>query len=914
MEILKIFGNGYCEGIQLKIKSLSQSILLIYRPPQTPESKFKEILDHFKEIPVEENHIILGDFNFPPPAVNWATYPGEYPTPIYDGESLEKKSFHELMEFTNDRNCYQLVDQPTRGNNILDLIYSNNLEQYINMEVIKTSISDHNLVHYTCHPPHDTGRSTIDNPDEVPLIGRINFNGVDWDQINSELKKLNFGRIISDAPSILNASGYLFNKIAETLVEKCKVKIKKQKTKNNCSKSRKILLRKRKLLRQSLKNQQPKKEKEQLEKKLLAIDNEIQKDIVEERRQKEKIAVEQLRVSSKPFFAYANSTKKCKSSVGPLKNQYDAYIDDPLEMAEILRKQYESVFSPPISSKNVQNKEEFFQGDLTTLNSIKITTQDVITSLKSIRKDAAPGPDHVPSILLVQCAEVLAHPLTVIFNKSIETGELPKSYKEAIITPLHKGGPKCQAKNYRPVALTSHLAKCVEKIVKKQIMTYLEKNNILNKNQHGFRGNRSTLSQLLSHMNKIYELLEDGSDFVDVIYLDYAKAFDKVDHGVLLHKLREAGIGGNLGKWLHSFLTGRTQRVSVSKKLSETSDIISGVPQGSVLGPILFILLIADIDKDVEIAFVSSFADDTKPLAGIKTEADTKNFQKDMNSIYKWTEANNMQFNSKKFVHLRYGPNKLGLSKPIRDPEGKEIKQEDSTRDLGVIMSADGTYNEHIEKTISAANRMSGFILRTLMNWEKDPMLLSFKAFVTSKIDYCSLVWFPHKEEHWKKLESIQRNFTNKIYDSAKATKLSDFGYWERLEMLGLYSIQRRIERYAIIYIKKLQLGLIGDTYGLKFETKFERHGIKCIPKESIIGKKEGRLRERSLFIRGPSLFNILPKDLRETNCFTGQDPIKSFKITLDQFLKGIPDKPFTQGRPRAAKNNSLLEWDKVKL
>ena len=172
--------------------------------------------------------------------------------------------------------------------------------------------------------------------------------------------------------------------------------------------------------------------------------------------------------------------------------------------------------------------------------------------------------------------------------------------------PVHKKGPKSCVENYRPISLTCLVMKVFEKIIKHELMTKCQ--NKLNPNQHGFRAGRSCLTQLLAHYNKIISLQEEGNN-VDVVYLDFSKAFDKVDHNILLKKLQKLGIEGHTLRWLQAFLSNRSQRVIVNGKLSSPHTVISGVPQGSVIGPLLFLVLINDIDKNTKYSSVSSFAD-----------------------------------------------------------------------------------------------------------------------------------------------------------------------------------------------------------------------------------------------------------------------------------------------------------------
>ena len=217
----------------------------------------------------------------------------------------------------------------------------------------------------------------------------------------------------------------------------------------------------------------------------------------------------------------------------------------------------------------------------------------------------------------------------------MDLGVIPEDLLFAVICPLHKGGLRSVPKNFRPVALTSHLIKVFERVVRKSLVNYLETNELMQVGQHGFRSLRSTLTQLLSHMDSTLSDLEDGAN-VDTIYLDFAKAFDHVDHGVLHHKLRDLGIHGKLGTWLHAFLVDRKQAVAVEGHKSKHSAVISGVPQGTVLGPVLFLILIRDIADGTDTATrISSFADDTRASRAIKNQDDANSLQRDLDTIYK---------------------------------------------------------------------------------------------------------------------------------------------------------------------------------------------------------------------------------------------------------------------------------------
>ena len=237
------------------------------------------------------------------------------------------------------------------------------------------------------------------------------------------------------------------------------------------------------------------------------------------------------------------------------------------------------------------------------------------------------------------CPHSLARSLYTIWHHSLNTGQVPNLRKVANIVPFHKGKSRAAATIYRPVALTSLLKKIFEKVIRKHLVSFMEEHQMFNHSQHVFRSGRSCLSQLLAHFDHIAHLLEQGKS-VDVNYLDFAKAFNKVDIGLILRKLKALGISYKLRHWLHGFLLGRTQCVIVNGKKSEAHLVESGVPQGSVLGPLLFLVLIGDIDEEVSSSFLSSFADDTRIGHGISSSQDMRQLQTDLEAVYSWSKIN----------------------------------------------------------------------------------------------------------------------------------------------------------------------------------------------------------------------------------------------------------------------------------
>ena len=428
----------------------------------------------------------------------------------------------------------------------------------------------------------------------------------------------------------------------------------------------------------------------------------------------------------------------------------------------------------------------------------------------------------------------------------------------------------------------------------------MEANCLYNPGQHGFRTGRSCLSQLLDHFDRVLEAIENGKN-VDVIYTDFAKAFDKCDHGIIAHKLKKLGITGKLGLWIYCFLRYRLQRVIINGCKSKPSKVISSVPQGTVLAPLLFLILISDIDKNTENSFVSSFADDTRIGKEIASVEDTLLLQEDIEHIFDWAEENNMEFNDEKFQLIRYGPDQEIINQTdYMTKSHNSISQANVVKDLGVLMSDDLSFTNHNQTIISNARKISGWVLRVFKTREQVPMLTLFKSLILPRLEYCCILTSPFRAGEIADIENIQRSFTSHI------TNANHLNYWERLKELKLYSLERRRERYLIIYTWKLLEGLVPNLNSKVTSYWSPRLGRKCkIPPIKHRGKI-GTIRENFLNVKGPQLFNVLPRDIRNIV----NQPLEVFKRQVDKFLSSVPDEPGCQGyvSSRAAGSNSVVD------
>ena len=362
-----------------------------------------------------------------------------------------------------------------------------------------------------------------------------------------------------------------------------------------------------------------------------------------------------------------------------------------------------------------------------------------------------------------------------------------------------------------------------------------------------------------------------------------------------MEKLEKLNIKGKLLVWIKSFLENRTQKVVVEGASSREEKVLSGVPQGSVLGPLLFLLMINDLPDILKYSRAYSFADDSKIIKPILLVKDYDELSADLTSIYGWTDSNNLEFNTKKFKLMRYISKKNPTPLPDYDyfaPDGTKIEKVNTTVDLGVIMNADLNFKDHINCVYTKCKQDISQILRTFNTRKKLPMLTLWKTLIAPKIDYCSQLWSPTKIGEMQELESLQRTFTSKIKDT------EHLGYWERLKSLKMYSIEHRLDRYLIIYSWKIIEKLVVTPEPFSVTDKDTRTGRKY----NIVNSYN----KDSPFTKAQKMFNKLPKEIRN---ITGVK-VEIFKNHLDKFISKVPDEPNVPGylKYRPATSNSISD------
>ena len=925
-ELLSSFDNGVVQLVIVKVHALNTIFCVMYRPPDTKLAEFTPALAELdqllSDLPAPTPTVVLGgDFNFPATAIDWHRVDGVLVPAVHehrevgDGDVGPRVRIQaaKLIELTHRHQMAQQVDQITHGKEVLDLIFTNNHE--LPHSVVTDSFplfTDHRVVtmgaNYKLSKSPPTKQMHL--LDSARRLKCLDFPKAPWDSIRKELTKVDWSPMESLAKSSPTvAHSFLLSKIIpimELLVPMKKVGGKRR---SKQTRQKDLLWRKLKKVKDQLMTTTSHLKMVSLLQTRQELESELKAMYSNHTMQAEDRVIKEMKENPNIFFRYAQARQKTRAKVGPLLDPESGTLNqDPAFTTEVLSDQYSSVFTQPRAEWDIADIEQFFSVDTSKptghiLTNLDFTSDHVEYACAELKVNSATGPDGVPASLLKECRKELKQPLWLLWKESMKQGVIPPDLLLVLICPVHKGGSRADPSQYRPVALTSHIMKVFERVIRRALVTYLEQSGALPDGQHGFREQRSTLTQLMSHWDQVLDLLEQGQA-VDVIYTDFAKAFDKCETNVLLHTLRDCGVKGEVGKWIAAFLdpTTRQQAVGVDGTISELSPVVSGVPQGTVLGPVLFLVHILGLCSSLSPGTSSSsFADDTRIWRGVSNIADCSKLQDDLQSVYASTDHINMTFNSGKFEWLRYS---AGPSSPpdfqYLAPDSSAISQKPDLKDLGVRMSSDLTFTLQIEKVVTTASQMAGWGLRTFRSRGRHLMMVLLKSLVQPHLDYCSQLWSPCSQGLINKLEDVQKSLVMKMWGKS----LNGLNYWGKLQHLRLYSQERRRERYQIIFIWKISQGLVSG-YHIPFNQN-SRTGRWAVPAQlprQGVPSTVKVAKESSLRVKGCQLFNLLPPVLRNAN---HGDTIM-FKNNLDHYLSCVPDQPTTQGLARAAQTNSLL-------
>ena len=831
--------------IQLNLQSHKVVIGIIYRPPSQSAATDNQLYEQIAEICCENETVIFGDFNLP--IRRW-------------GDTLNAHTGLSLYANLLESSLYQLVEQPTRGENILDLVFTTNENIVRNIKVgPEFSSSDHRVITFSIQE----NKSVVkESKVKVPDYQRANFR-----KLRNILAQSDWSELLGDIN--INESWRIFTSILNKAVDASVPLRNRRSTVNSKPKwwntdiKNSLLAKKRAYHKYKLtQDYNDKLEHDRLRRNTKTLIKESKKNL-------ELHIANSSKSNPKEFFSYIKKKKTLPSEIGPLTMQNGEYTENDTTMANILNNYFATVFTKEVNSE--QQPTPCIKNNNALLNTCTFEENEILQAISKIKVNKTPGPDKISPRILKEAKKELTKPLSILFNKSLRTGKVPNEWKLANVTPIFKKGDKSQAQNYRPISLTSVVGKLMESLIRDKTVTFLENNNIINDSQHGFRNKRSCLTNLLDFFHHVYNLFDD-TRAVDIIYLDFQKAFDKVPHKRLINKLKAHGITGNLVSWIEDWLSDRKQRVVINGKSSEWTSVSSGVPQGSVLGPILFIIYINDIDDNINCK-ISKFADDTKIANKADSVTQRQLLQKDLNTLVEWSKTWMMNFNFDKCHVLHIGNSNPQVNYTMENVSIKSVQKE---KDLGVIISSDLKQSNQCAEVVKTANKLVGFIGRSFTFKSEKIILTLYNSLVRPHLEYNVQFWSPYYKKDIEKLERIQRRLTKMV------PRLRNKSYEERLKELNLFTLSKRRLRGDLITLFKIFKGFTNmnpDNFLTLDRSNFTRNnGFK------IIGKRFKTNEAKHFFFnRVINIWNGLPSNVVDSGT------IETFKIRLDKYFETNP-------------------------
>ena len=826
-------------------------VVVWYRPPNANSTifqLFEAVLQKLDD--TGSDYLLLGDMNC---------------------DMLSPQAWHtrKLCDITQNFGLVQCIKSPTRvtamTSTLVDVILTNNVDKIRNTKVLPIALSDHYLVYCVW------GRK------------KQSEDGLHKFKYSRNIKKLNLSLYKEDIASLTwtdvleerdaEKAYILFeNKLKGMLDKHAPLKKKRVKKKESPWITECII----KLIRN--RNKQKKKAK----------NTQLAADWNQYRVLRNKVTA-QIRLAKKEYISASIVSSQGQSGdiwkalqyVLPQKNKTcginqivknGVEINDTNVIAETLNsyfanigKQIQETIAMDGSPNEHEGKEketdneEEEAGDY-EFDFREITEEEVLEMLNGLEEHKASGLDNIPASLIKPVASHIVVPLTHIFNMSVMFGSFPQEWKLSRVTPIHKGGDKNDMGNYRPISVLPTFAKMMEKFVFKQYYSYLIEHSILTENQFGFRPQHSTETALLNVTESWSDSIDEGK-MVGVVALDLKKAFDTVHHGILLFKLKRTGLSKRAFKWFQSYLQNRYQCTVVNGVTSSMKRVECGIPQGSNLGPLLFIIYINDLTKCIKKCKVSLYADDTCVYFQDKNPSviiDTLN--EDLKSVNQWLTQNKLALNTKKCEFLLIGSRKRIKDAIVPGVSIKEntIERVRSLKYLGVMIDEHLDWTVHVE-TLRKKIVKDLYLLRRIKYFIGRKMALTFyKSIIQSKFDYCSVVWGNVGKGLERKLQILQNRAVRTVM-GVDWTVSSDTVF----DTLKLDRLQDRRIKRVFQFMYKIVHDSVPQILRGHFVFKRYNYNLRQTAQNIVLPPVRTELKRRSISYYGTKLWNNLTDEIK---------------------------------------------------
>jgi hypothetical protein len=733
-----------------------------------------------------ENLIVLGDINVP---ANWDNFPHTN-VPV---------CYQQLLNCFVHSGLTQLVSSPTRVNNILDLVFANPICvsncSTSDMSLSERShCSDHNVIMFNINY-HSSAQPSQSSYKNQTIINHTLATQLfeEWsadESLDSESFYRSFIFMFEQIferclPLVSNAKKAFYSKKCENLYF-CSLRLNKKLLNNpNCVHTKAALAFVENLL---IKH----------------------KNLIDEKFEQKSLKDQ----NSKTFWKYISKMTKSDGNVCPSLDHLGNNINDSKRAAAAFSEFFVSVMNNTVfESVDLAKCIDFRKPQIPYQANIPdLTPEAVFTYINMLSNKKSLGINNVSLYILKRLGKLLSGPLSILFNKILQSAEIPSDWKISYIKPIPKVSQPSSVGDFRPISITCADGKLFEYILKDLLLEHLHTNNLMPPLQFGFVPNRATTGNLLYGLNLIYRNLSHGIP-TDVFYLDFKKAFDKVPHALLIEKLKFYNFHESIVNCIRNWLQNRIQIVQFNGHNSHPSHVLSGVPQGSVLGPILFNIFTIDLLNLLRHGIAVFYADDAKIVCEAKSILDQAKIQLDLSLIDDWCKRNGMELNLKKSVVMHIGRNNRRFDYLMGN---SKFPSTECHRDLGVMVDSNLTFSSHVRQIASDACSRIGVLNRTFPNRNASFHLKLYKVFVLPLLDYCSQAIMLSSKADINMLEGVQHLFSRhpRFYSAPFENRPK---YEDRLTSLGLISINSRYRARDVILMLKF---LHGKLYlpGIKFK------------------------------------------------------------------------------------------------